>query len=99
MLCSTRRLLRMNLEDSMQRSKNGSVVQDKRSRVWNFYWWEDGKRRSKVLGKFSTKTAAWNAAQQFNQKAQPGPIAPTVDSLVEAYRTEKMPQRYSTRRG
>jgi hypothetical protein len=29
----------------------GSVVQDKRDKIWRFYWWENGKRRSKNLFK------------------------------------------------
>ena len=29
------------------RIRTGSVVQDKRDKVWRFYWWENGKRRSK----------------------------------------------------
>ena len=86
----------------MQRkNRNGSVVLDKRSKTWNFFWWEDGKRRSKVIGKFPTKTAAWNAAQSLRDttKRQPKVGVPTVAVLVEHYRAEKMPQRASTRRG
>jgi integrase len=86
----------------MQRkNRNGSVVLDKRCKTWNFFWWEDGKRRSKVLGKFPTKTAAWNAAQSLRDTTtrQPKVGAPTVAVLVERYRKEKMPQRASTRRG
>ena len=45
------------------RVRTGSVVRDKRDKVWRFYWWEDGKRRSKALGRFSTKRAAWDAAK------------------------------------
>jgi integrase len=92
----------MIMEESMQRkNRNGSVVLDKRGKTWNFYWWEDGKRRSKVLGKFPTKTAAWNAAQSLRDtaKRQPKAAVPTVATLVERYREEKMPQRASTRRG
>lgn len=87
----------------MQRSKNGSVVQDKRSKVWNFYWWEDGKRRSKQLGRFSTKTAAWHAAQPIREQLRTAraikPTPPNVAALVEAYRVEKMPKRAMTRQG
>jgi len=86
----------------MQRkNRNGSVVLDKRSKTWNFFWWEDGKRRSKVLGKFPTKTAAWNAAQSLRETSTTKPKAtvPTVAALVESYRVEKMPERMSTRRG
>ena len=81
----------------------GSVVQDKRDKIWRFYWWENGKRRSKALGRFSTKTAAWSAAKPLRDELERGastskPSAPTVSSLIERYRAEKMPQRYSTAR-
>jgi integrase len=83
------------------KSTTGSVVKDRRSQLWQFFWWADGRRHSKTLGRFPTKTAAWNAAQQFRvQPPQPQPSsAPTVATLVERYRAERMPTRYSTRRG
>src|ERR1700693_5841003 len=76
-------------------STTGSVVKDKRSQTWQFFWWTDGQRHSKTLGRFPTKTAAWNAAQVFRARLpQPQPtgaaIAPTVAALVEQYRAEKM---------
>jgi integrase len=82
------------------KSTTGSVVKDRRSQLWQFFWWADGRRHSKTLGRFPTKTAAWNAAQQFRvQPPQPQPSsAPIVAALVEQYRAEKMPKRYSTRR-
>ena len=82
------------------KSTTGSVVKDKRSQKWQFFWWTSGRRYSKTLGRFATKTAAWNAAQVFRAKLpQPQPSsAPTVAALVEQYRAEKMPKRYSTRR-
>jgi hypothetical protein len=86
----------------MQRNRNGSVCLDRRSRSWSFYWWEDGKRRSRTLGKFPTKTAAWNVAQSLREtaaKTQPKAAVPTVAVLIDHYRAEKMPQRASTRRG
>jgi integrase len=88
----------------MQRkNRSGSVVQDKRSKVWNFYWWEHGKRRSKVLGRFPTKTAAWNAAQVLRGQLSKAPPnrnhVPTVAILVDQYRSEKMPTRLDTNRG
>jgi len=83
------------------RFKTGSVVFDKRRKTWNFLQWVDGKRRSKLIGtlqEFPTKGAAWRAAKAL----VPSPSASVrnasaVSSLVEAYRQEKMPQRYSTR--
>jgi integrase len=83
------------------KSTTGSVVQDRRSKVWQFFWWADGRRHSKTLGRFPTKTAAWNAAQQFRiQPPQPKlSSVPTVAALVEQYRAEKMPTRHDTRGG
>jgi len=83
------------------RFKTGSVVFDKRRKTWNFLQWVDGKRRSQLIGtlqEFPTKGAAWRAAKAV----VPSPTASVrnasaVSSLVEAYRQEKMPQRYSTR--
>src|SRR5579871_602141 len=85
------------------RSTTGSVVKDRRSQVWQFFWWADGRRHSKTLGRFPTKTAAWKAAQQFRiQPPQPKPqpsSVPTVATLVNEYRKEKMPTRHDTRGG
>ena len=101
--CSRHLLLSRRNMQRTKRNRNGSVVQDKRSKVWNFYWWEDGKRRSKVLGRFPTKTAARDAAQALRGQLSKAPPAtthvPTVAALVDQYRVEKMPKRYSTRRG
>jgi hypothetical protein len=73
----------------MQRkSRGGSVVLDKRSKVWNFYWWENGKRRSRVIGSRSqfTKTTARLAASLWKPEPQTESI--TVGRLVELYRVE-----------
>jgi len=89
------------------RFKIGSVVLDKRRKTWNFLRWENGERRSKKIGtisQFPTKASAWRAAKplrdavekQTQVNAMRTPC--TVSTLVEQYRTEKMPQRYSTRR-
>jgi integrase len=84
----------------------GSVVQDKRDKVWRFYWWDaNGKRRSKTLGRFATKAAAWLAAKPLRDKLERGveskpsaPPAPTVNNLVDRYRVERMPRRVDTKR-
>src|ERR1700692_4524047 len=83
------------------KSTRGSVVKDNRSQTWQFFWWADGQRHSKTLGRFPTKTAAWNAAQAFRvQLPQPqADSTPTVTTLVEQYRAEKMPRRVMTRQG
>lgn len=83
------------------RIRTGSVVQDKRDKVWQFFWWEDGKRRSKTLGRFPTKATAWKASKPLRDalEVRPQPASvPTVNTLVEHYRKEKMPRRKDTRR-
>jgi integrase len=88
------------------RNRSGSVVLDKRIKTWNFFYWEHGKRRSKKIGTMSqypTKASAWRAAKPLrdaveNQMQVNPSASPTVKTLVEQYRLEKMPIRYSTRR-
>lgn len=85
------------------RSRLGSVVKDKRDKVWRFYWWQDGKRRAKTLGHFSTKAEAWAASKPLRDDLERVPAAsseaaPTINSLVERYRTERMPTRKDTNR-
>ena len=90
-----------------QRNRSGSVVLDKRIKAWNFFFWENGKRRSKKIGTLSqypTKASAWRAAKPMRDaienQTQVSIIgaAPTVSMLVEQYREEKMPRRSDTRR-
>ena len=103
MLCSIRRLLRDWEDPLSNRHRTGSVAQDKRSKVWNFFWWENGKRKCKALGRFATKAAAWKASKPLRDALettpQPKPGVPTVSTLVEQYRAEKMPRRHDTRGG
>jgi hypothetical protein len=78
-------------------------VQDQRDSVFRFFWWDNGKRKSKVLGRFPTKAAAWKAAKPLRDslEAQPQPqpkTVPIVSALVRQYETEKMPKRKDTRR-
>lgn len=91
------------------RQQFGSVVFDKRIRTWHFIWWEEGRRRSKLIGsirQFPTKASAWKAAKSLTsalecqaEKDSNTGTSITVGHLVELYRVEKMPQRFSTRRG
>jgi integrase len=83
------------------------VVLDKRIKTWNFFFWENGKRRSKKIGtmsQFPTKASAWRAAKPLRDAVEnqtqvnPRLTPPSISTLVEQYRREKMPQRYSTRR-
>lgn len=88
------------------RQRQGSVVLDKRSKTWNFFYWENGKRHSRKIGRtgqFPTKAAAWRAAKSLRDavenRMRAGLIsAPTVQGLVDQYRVEKMPTRVDTRR-
>jgi integrase len=84
----------------VQRHASGSVRFDKRRKTWNYLWYESGKRRSKLIGtkqEYPTKAAAWKAVVGFSPTKDPTP-GPTVTALVEAYRAERMPARYTTRR-
>ena len=104
MLCSPRRLLPDWRVQLSSRIRTGSVVQDKRSKVWNFFWWENGKRKCKALGRFPTKAAARSAAKPIRddlEKPQQTKTSsvPTVSTLVEHYGAEKMPTRHDTRYG
>ena len=91
------------------RQRQGSVVLDRRIRVWNFFFWENGRRRSKkigTVGQYPTKASAWRAAMPLrhalenNQPvASSKPTIPTINILVEQYRKEKMPTRHDTRGG
>ena len=84
------------------RINTGSVVLDRRDGRWYFYWWENGKRRSKALGRFKTKAAAWTAAKPLRDALEashkPGTTSLTVSNLVERYIEERMPTRIDTRR-
>jgi integrase len=86
------------------KAARGSVVWNQRFGTWNFLWVEDGRRRSKVIGtlkEFRTREAAEQAAESVRRKVinRPDDVLPTVRRLVEEFRLEKMPERFSTRRG
>ena len=81
------------------RHKTGSLIFDKSRGTWRFLQWVDGKRRSQTIGtkqEYPTKAAAWKAVKPLAQVSPS--TAPTVSTLVEQYRQEKMPQRSDTRR-
>jgi integrase len=86
------------------RAKQGSVVLDKRIKTWNFFWWTDGRRHSKAIGRLCdlpTKAAAWKAAKPLRDAVEErGGVcgAPCVNDLAVRYRKEKMPVRIDTRR-
>jgi len=87
------------------RIQQGSVVFNKRFGTWNFLSSENGHRRSRVIGnarEFPTKASAWRAAEPLRKAMQitlDHGVVLTVRKLVEQFKQERMPRRYSTRRG
>lgn len=86
------------------RRPQGSVVYNKARATWNFLWVESGRRKSRKLGTLAdlpTRDVAWKKAETVLRTLRM--IAtrsiPKVKDLVEQYRAERMPKRYSTRRG
>jgi hypothetical protein len=82
------------------------VVLDKRIKTWNFFFWEQGQRRSRKIGAMSqypTKASAWRAAKPMRDAIENqvsiNNTTPTVNKLVEQYRAERMPKRVMTRQG
>jgi integrase len=87
----------------MRTRSRGSLVFDKRRDVYQFVWYENGGRKTKVLGHFKSRTAAEQAADMLRVKLLQKPMsqdpAPLVRDLVAQLRASKrMPARYSTRR-
>ena len=89
-----------------QRQRSGSVVLDKRIKTWNFFYWDNGVRRSKRIGttkEYPTKASAWRAAQALRQmvenevKSEPKILTTTVRTLVDQFREERMAKRLTTR--
>jgi integrase len=97
---------------SQRKNQLGSIVLNRRSQTWRVFVYDaSGTRRTKTIGTrhdIPTKTAARLAAQPLiaemlqppvTPSASPASAAPlTVAALVEHYRSERMPTRYSTRR-
>jgi integrase len=89
------------MRQRQQRRTVGCVRYDKRRGTWNYLFYDHGTRRSQRIGTkkdYPTKAAAWKAVAPVESKPQPT-NAPTVAALVEQYRIEKMPKRFSTQRG
>jgi hypothetical protein len=85
----------------VQRHASGSVRYDRRRKTWNYLWYESGKHRSKLIGtkhQYPTKASAWAAVVIPAPREKTSTKSPTIQTLVEQYRNEKMPERYSTRR-
>jgi integrase len=87
-----------------QRHAIGSVRFDKRRKTWNYLWYENGQRRSKLIGtrqQYPTKGAAWSAAEHLMSKIETQQKVDhglKVRAIVAHYREEKMPKRADTRR-
>jgi len=90
------------------RHKHGSVVFDKRRKVWNYLYCDNGVRRTRTIGtqaQFRSKAAAWAEVESIRPTLKPNiSTAPTITSLtltslVNSYRAEKMPVRATTKRG
>jgi integrase len=90
------------------RHQKGSVVLDRRSKVWDFRYNDKvtGKRKAERIGtfkEFPTKTKAQEAAQPIRLRVF-GPASSavstvTVKDVAIRYEKERMPQRHSTSRG
>lgn len=82
----------------------GSVVFNKARSTWNLLWFEGAQRKSRKLGTLAdlpTRADALKRATEFQRqlRLQQERTVRLVVQLVEDYRIEKMPTRYSTRRG
>src|SRR5215469_8153796 len=103
MLCSGGHPLALLRGGSMrvQRHSSGSVRYDKRRRTWNYLWYENGKRRSKLIGtkqEYPTKAAAWEAVEHLDVGKPKTQNGETVRSVIARYEAERMPSRHSTAR-
>jgi integrase len=77
------------------------VRYDKRRKTWNYLWYEGPIRRSKRIGtkqEFPTKAAAWQEVKRLGIQPSNPDIGDTVRSLIERYKAERMPSRFTTAR-
>lgn len=94
-----------------RKNQTGSIVFNRRSQTWRIFVYDAaGNRRTRTIGtrrELPTKTAARLAAHSLIVDliqqtpvvaASPAPAVSNVAALVEHYRKERMPTRYSTRR-
>jgi integrase len=84
--------------------KKGSIVFNRLRQTWNYLWVENGRRKSRKLGTLAelpTRAAAEKKAEitRRDVRLQAERAIPTVNKLIEAYRVERMPERFSTRYG
>ena len=86
------------------RKPKGSVVFNKLRSTWNLLWVESGQRKSRKLGTLAelpTKADADRQAESVRRDVRLSTERriPTVREVAEKYRTERMPERFSTRYG
>jgi hypothetical protein len=56
-----------------QRNRSGSIGFDACIKTWHFFYWENGKRRSKKIGhvsQYPTKASAWRAAKPLRDAVE-----------------------------
>jgi integrase len=83
-----------------QRRAVGCVRVDKRRGTWNYLYYDNGVRRSKLIGtrtECPTKAWAWKAAEKFSRPSATA-TGETVRDLITRYQSERMPSRRSTSR-
>src|SRR6185437_3825048 len=72
-------------------------------KTWNYLWYENGKRRTRVVGtlrEYPTKGAARSATLEFmpQQNSSTEPHGTTVNAIAQRYLSERLPSRFSTAR-
>lgn len=87
------------------RHQQGSVVLDRRRKVWNYLYSEDGVRRTRKIGSlcdFPSKASAWQEAEILRRSlAGERPYVQTVTTvrqLAKQYESERLPARAETAR-
>jgi integrase len=87
------------------RHSRGSVVFDKRRKVYNYLYCEKGSRRTKLIGHkrdVPTDSAAWKIVDEVirpSLRAEPEiHEAETVKAIAARYEAERIPARFSTAR-
>lgn len=82
-----------------QRHAPGSIVFDRRRGKWQHFWYEAGKRRSRIIGtrqQYPTKAAAWKAIERLQLKPITKATGETAQSVVNKYEAERIPTRFTT---
>jgi len=84
-----------------RRHAHGTVRFDKRRKTWNYLWYDNGTRRSKLIGtkqQYPTKAAAWKAAANIQKQLTVSNHGATVNDVIARYEAERMPSRHDTAR-